>query len=148
MIVADLKNCHRYYSIHPGIQKVLEYIKQTDFSNIMSKRIELEGKRLFINVDEPDLIPRSQQKLEFHRKYIDIQVPFLQSEEMGWADLNNLGKADIEYDETKDYGLYTCPAESYFTVRLGQFAIFFPEDAHAPIIGNGKQRKLIGKVLL
>lgn len=148
MIVADLKNCHRYYSIHPGIQKVLNYIKQTDFSNIMFGRIELEGKRLFINIDEPTLISRSQQKLEFHRKYIDIQVPLLQSEEMGWADLNNLGKADIEYDETKDYGLYTCPAESYFTVRLGQFAIFFPEDAHAPIIGNGKQRKLIGKVLL
>ena len=36
----------------------------------------------------------------------------------------------------------------YVTVRPGEFLIVYPEDAHAPIIGRGKLRKLIAKVKL
>lgn len=148
MIVANLNNSSKYYSIHHGIREILEYIQLRDFTNVPTGRIELNGEKLFINLDEPNLVPKEMQKLEFHRKYIDIQVPLLLPEEMGWSDINNLGNADIKYDEQKDCGFYTCLAENYFKVFPKQFAIFFPEDAHAPIIGNGKQRKLIGKVLL
>ncbi|MBQ2362542.1 MAG: YhcH/YjgK/YiaL family protein, partial [Bacteroidaceae bacterium] len=31
-------------------------------------------------------------------------------------------------------------------VRVGEFLLVYPEDAHAPLVGEGKQRKLIIKV--
>ena len=36
----------------------------------------------------------------------------------------------------------------FATLQPGEFAIVYPEDPHAPVIGEGKIRKLIGKVKL
>ena len=89
-----------------------------------------------------NLHPRMREMLE----YIDIQVPLLQAETMGWTALSDLTTPDIAYNPERDCGFYTQAAKEYFSVKPGQFTIFFPEDAHAPIIGNGKQRKLVGKI--
>ena len=75
-------------------------------------------------------------------------APLLVNETMGWSPINKLGRPDIPYDEARDCGLYFKPAQTYFTVSPNEFTIFFPEDAHAPIIGEGTQRKLIGKLLI
>ena len=42
--------------------------------------------------------------------------------------------------------LYADRPTSWLHLVPGQVAVFFPEDAHAPIIGEGKIRKMIGKV--
>ena len=75
-----------------------------------------------------------------------MQVPLLKEETMGWTPMSGLGIPDIAYHPDTDCGLYTQEAKEYFKVRLGQFVLFFPEDAHAPVIGEGRQRKLVGKI--
>ena len=90
--------------------------------------------------------PKEEQRLEFHKGYIDIQVPLLQPETMGWTALSDLGKPDIAYNPTTDCGFYKQAAKEYLKVEPGQFTVFFPEDAHAPIIGEGLQRKLVGRL--
>ncbi len=128
------------------MKEMLEYILQHDFSQQEAGRIQLDGDDLFINLDEIKLKTKEEQRLEFHKKYIDIQVPLSQPETMGWTALSDLGEPDIAYNPERDCGFYTQEAKEYFCVKLGQFTIFFPEDAHAPIIGEGKQRKLVGKI--
>lgn len=146
MIIADLTACQRYYSLHPRMKEMLEYILQYDFSRQASGRIQLDGDDLFINLDEVELKAKEEQRLEFHKNYIDVQVPLLQAETMGWTALSDLNAPDIAYDSDRDCGFYTQAAKEYFCVNPGKFTIFFPEDAHAPIIGKGKQRKLVGKI--
>ena len=146
MIIADLTACHRYYGLHPRMKEMLEYILQHDFRQQDAGRIILDGDNLFINLDEVELKSKEAQRLEFHKNYIDVQVPLLQAETMGWSALSDLGKPDIAYNPERDCGFYTQDAKEYFNVEQGQFTIFFPEDAHAPIIGKGKQRKLVGKI--
>lgn len=146
MIIADLSACHRYFGLHPRMKEMLEYILQYDFSQQEAGRITLDGDDLFINLDEVELKRKEAQRLEFHKNYIDIQVPLLQDETMGWTALSDLGEPDIAYNPERDCGFYTQVAKEYFCVKPGQFTIFFPEDAHAPIIGEGKQRKLVGKI--
>jgi beta-galactosidase beta subunit len=34
----------------------------------------------------------------------------------------------------------------YFQLHAGQFGIYFPEDVHAPMIGNGNIKKIVIKV--
>ena len=41
---------------------------------------------------------------------------------------------------------YRDPVEMVFTLSPGEFVIFFPEDAHAPCIGEGVIRKMVAKV--
>ncbi|WP_278546323.1 YhcH/YjgK/YiaL family protein, partial [Prevotella histicola] len=60
--------------------------------------------------------------------------------------VNLLGNPDIAYDSEKDCGFYKRSGHEYFKVKPGQFTIFFPEDAHAPIIGEGRQKKLVAKI--
>ena len=146
MIIADLNECHRYFNLHTRMKKIMEYILLHDFSQQEAKRITLDGDDLFLNLDEVELKPKEVQRLEFHKRYIDVQVPLLQAETMGWTALSDLGSPDIAYNPDTDCGFYTQKAKEYFCIKPGQFTIFFPEDAHAPIIGKGKQRKLVGKI--
>ena len=95
MIIADLTACHRYYNLHPRMREMLEYIVQHDFSQQEAGRILLDGDDLFINLDEVGLKTKEQQRLEFHKNYIDIQVPLLQAETMGWTALSDLTTPDI-----------------------------------------------------
>ena len=114
------------------MREMLEYIVQHDFSQQEAGRILLDGDDLFINLDEVELKTKEQQRLEFHKNYIDIQVPLLQAETMGWTALSDLTTPDIAYNPERDCGFYTQAAKEYFCVKPGQFTIFFPEDAHAP----------------
>lgn len=146
MVTADLKACYRYYGLHARMKELMDFILHHDFSVRSAGRIQLDGEDLFINLDEVDLKTKDDQRLEFHRKYIDVQVPLLQEETMGWASMDDLGFPDVDYNPETDCGFYVRDAKEYFKVKPGQFTIFFPEDAHAPIIGEGKQRKLVGKI--
>ena len=67
MIIADLRACHRYYGLHPRMKVMMDYILQHDFSRLMAGRITLDGDDLFINLDEVELKPKEEQRLEFTR---------------------------------------------------------------------------------
>ena len=107
----------------------------------------LQGDNLYINVDDASLRSREAQKLEVHRRYIDVHFPLDGVEEVGWRSLDSLTcESEAPFDEVRDFALYAAPATTYFTVRPGEFYVMFPEDAHAPIIGQGTLRKAIAKV--
>jgi beta-galactosidase beta subunit len=53
-----------------------------------------------------------------------------------------------QYDEEKDILLYSDDPAVWFTVHPGTFVIFFPWDAHAPLVSNGIVHKIVAKVLL
>ena len=46
----------------------------------------------------------------------------------------------------KDVVFYSDMPDMYFELTDNQFAIFFPEDVHAPMIGEGEIKKLVIKV--
>ena len=37
--------------------------------------------------------------------------------------------------------------QTYYTLLPGQFTVLFPDDGHAPMVGEGHVRKIIVKVL-
>ncbi|MCM1516869.1 MAG: YhcH/YjgK/YiaL family protein [Paraprevotella sp.] len=148
MILAKLTDSSRYEAVHPLFGQAFEYILSHDLASVSAGRIELDGDRLFINVCETDLVAAESQKLEVHRRYIDIHVPLEQVETIGWKHISDLGESEAPFDEAGDFALYDDRDVSYIPVHPGEFLAVFPEDAHAPLIGSGHQRKLIVKVLL
>lgn len=148
MILDTLNNAPRYYALHPLFQQLFEYVKSHDLSAVPAGRITLDGERLFINVNDSQLLAPENQKLEVHRRYIDVHFPLSCDERVGWTPLEHLGESDAPFNEESDFAVYSCGADTYFTVQPGQFCIVWPEDAHAPIIGEGKIRKLVAKVLI
>ena len=77
---------------------------------------------------------------------IDIQIPLSGNETYGYTPRRYLPEG--EYNKAKDITkLPDTPADDYVTCRPGMFAIFFPQDGHAPCISEEEGiRKAIFKV--
>ncbi len=148
MIIANISDSKRYEAMHPLIKVLFDYLAANDLTNAPTGRITVQGDDLFINVNESTLVPREQQKLEVHRKYLDVHIPLSCAEEFGWRHLSTLGQSDAPFDADNDFALYTAPSHKWFTLSPGEFCIVYPEDAHAPIVGQGQIRKLVAKIKL
>ena len=146
MILAKLSDSSRYENLHPLFKQLFDYVKSNDLLNKDLGRIELQGDELFINNSEPTLLSKEKQVLEVHQQYIDVHIPLNGNEIVGWKALSDLHEPMHPFDAEKDFAVYDEPASTYFEVKPGEFLIVFPEDAHAPIIGEGKLRKLVAKV--
>ena len=146
MILAKLTDSTRYEGMHPLLKKLFDYVKTHDLSQVPAGRIELQGADLFINVADATLKTREEQILEVHREYIDVHFPLSQTEEIGWRALDTLGESDAPFNEKEDFATYAQTASAYLKVQPGEFCMVYPEDAHAPIIGQGKLRKLVAKI--
>ena len=149
MILAHLNDSDRYASLHPLFKQLFDYVKAHDFTHVPAERIVLDGDRLFINVADVTLKSPEEQVLEVHRRYIDVHFPLSREEVMGWSSLSVLATESMQpFNEDDDFAVYAERAQSYLTIHPGEFAIVWPEDAHAPIIGQGALRKLIAKVCI
>ncbi len=149
MILAHLNDSDRYASLHPLFKQLFDYVKVHDFTHVPAERIVLDGDRLFINVTDVTLKSPEEQVLEVHRRYIDVHFPLSREEIMGWSSLSVLATESMQpFNEEDDFAVYAERAQSYLTIHPGEFAIVWPEDAHAPIIGQGALRKLIAKVCI
>lgn len=148
MIVTNLNNTERIESLHPLFKKLFDYVKTHDILNTPCGRIDIDGDNLYINNVNPECIPAEKQVLEVHRDYIDVQILLQGNETIGWKALED-SKAEIKpYEKEGDCALYSDTPTTWIHLVPGQVAIFFPEDAHAPVIGEGKIRKMIAKVKL
>ena len=132
--------------LNPLLKQLFDYVKSHDLLHTACGRIELDGDNLFINNSESTCLTADQQVLEVHRKYIDVHILLEGKETIGWKALEDLEQEVQAYDEEKECALYADRPITYIDLLPGQFAIVFPEDPHAPIIGKGKIRKLIGKI--
>lgn len=146
MIISNLQNSSRVESLHPLFKKLFDYVKTHDLLHTECGRIELDGDNLFINNSNPTCVTADHQVLEVHRDYIDVHILLEGQETVGWKALEDLTQETKAYEKEGDCALYADRPTTYVTLQPGQFLIVYPEDPHAPIIGEGKIRKLIGKV--
>ncbi len=148
MIFDNLSNSSVYESLHPLFKKAFDYLKQNDLSNVAPGKIELDGAKLYISVQEPKGKTPEEAKLETHAKYIDIQYLIQGKEAIGWAYAGDCKLEKAPYNPEKDITFFddkpTCDVE----LLPGDFCIFFPGDAHAPCIGSGFIKKAVVKVLI
>jgi len=146
MILDTLENAGRYERLNPLFAAAFRWLRQADPSQLAPGRIEVDGERLFIVVDHKDGRGRAGAKLELHRKYIDIQLSTSGCDEIGWSPASECRAALGAFDAAKDIGKFDDAPRTWVTVPPGTFAIFFPEDGHAPLGAQGPLRKLIAKV--
>lgn len=148
MIVSNLQNTERIESLHPLFKTLFDYVKTHDLLHADLGRIEIDGERLFINNVNPECVAPKKQVLELHHDYIDVHILLEGKETIGWKALEDLQNEVKAYSKEEDCALYADAPTTYVSLLPGQFMIVYPEDPHAPIIGQGKIRKLIAKVLV
>jgi biofilm protein TabA len=85
---------------------------------------------------------------ETHRKYIDIQFTVSGADLIGWDEQPHCTPAPEGYNADKDVEFYTDRPKLWIPVSSGRFAIFYPEDAHAPLGTDGFVHKVVIKIAL
>lgn len=130
MIIDHIENKDLYSTLNPDIKKALDYLYETDFSEIESGKYEIDGVNIFALVSEYKTKDLSQGKPESHRNYIDVQYLFSGEEFIGYAPLSNQ-KIVETYNEKNDITFYDCE-QSLCLIQKKMFAVFFPTDIHMP----------------
>ncbi len=145
MVLDSVTEAKKYYALHPRFQQAFEFINAYSGKFAPGKYV-IDGDELFMSVVNGKLKKEEEARLEAHDRYIDIQVVLSGSERHGWKSRKECREVQTSYDAEKDILFYRDLPTSYVDVRAGEFVVFFPEDAHAPMIGKGEITKAIIKV--
>jgi len=148
MILDSLKSAPNYYNLNPRFKEAFDFIEKNDLKGMDPGKYFLDGEKLYITIADFDGKPAEAAKLEAHKKYIDIQLVLSGQETMGWSTIENCKNEIDPYNSEKDIIFYTEKPSTYLIVNPEEFAIYFPEDGHAPGISHSRIKKAIVKVLV
>lgn len=149
MIIDSLSNLSKYTSLHPLFEAAAAYIKSADLLNAEIGKSDIaEGLKAIYSDKEGMSAAESIAKFECHDKNIDIQICIRGKETIGWKPRLSCTAPKGEYNPEKDVSFFNDVPDMYFQLTDGQFAIFYPEDVHAPMIAVDDKpiKKLVMKV--
>ncbi|WP_020676928.1 YhcH/YjgK/YiaL family protein [Geopsychrobacter electrodiphilus] len=147
MIVDRIENFAEYLTLGDRLARALDFLHRTDFAEMALGEHCLEGRDIMAIVNEYQLKPETEGRLEAHRNYIDIQYLVRGEERIGYAPLH--GQPVLTpYDGQRDLIFYAGAARSMVRVEEGMFAIYYPHDLHMPGLGepDDRVRKVVMKV--
>jgi biofilm protein TabA len=147
MIIDTLKNALKYTSLNPLFAKAFEFLDQNDLASLPDGVSEIsEGLKVIVKTGNGKTAEASLAKFECHDKNIDIQVCVKGLEIIAWKPREKCVTPNGGYNAEKDVRFFSDVPDMYFQLTDGQFGIFFPEDVHAPMIGEGEIKKVVIKV--
>lgn len=133
MITAQLSTHHRYEGLVPGLAEAFAWLHSVKDNPPEPGRYEIDGDRVFAIVVNYTTAPRIEKILEGHYNYLDVQYLAAGGPEAIYYTPAETASAEEDYDPEKDFIKYEPDAaDSMVVLHKGDFAIFFPEDAHMP----------------
>ncbi len=136
--------------LHNGIYKLIKQALTMNLETLPAGRYEL-GNGHYMNVDEVETEPIEQRRYEAHQDYADIQIVIMGRECIGYAPLALMERM-VEANPEKDVYFYEYSGQGMMIpMQRGTFAVFYPADAHRPLIAEhapGKVKKVIIKALM
>lgn len=146
MIYDALENAARYAALHPLFPEAFDCIRSYRVSPPAPGKTSLQGEDLIAIVAAQEGGEQVYPQLEAHRRYIDIQAALEGEFLVGWRPLRRCREQAQAYDEAKECALFDDEPEFAVPVGAGRFAVFFPEDAHAPASPERRLLKVVMKV--
>ncbi len=147
MIIDRIENC-ALYPFGNAWKAAFDFVKTVTPETECGKTF-LDGDNLFVIVDSYETKARDAAKLETHRKYVDIQLMISGTESHEIFPKTELTVSE-PYNPERDAEFYKIP-ESFrtrFNLRSGDFAVYFPEDAHLPCLMSSSRPERIKKVVV
>ena len=145
MIFDHLNNIEAYRGIDRRVYEGLELLR-TAVTSLPEGRYSTDNDDLYYMIQRYDTKPENSIP-EAHMKYADIQYVISGQEIIGIGNINDMTK--LEEHPDRDFYLYQGSMD-YITLSAGKFAVFWPQEPHAPAIAvNGQPetcRKCVVKV--
>jgi YhcH/YjgK/YiaL family protein len=146
MILDVLENAHRYLALHKEFAKAFDFLLRPDLTQLPVGKYEIDGENVYAMVSENTGRRKEDALLETHEKYIDIQLVLAGTDDMGWKPKSLCKQPAGEYDQKNDEQIFMDEPDAWLSAKSGAFVIFFPEDAHMPLISSGQIHKVVVKI--
>ena len=102
---------------HPVLYSVLEYLRTTDFKNVLDGAYPMPHTDFIVKVQRYKTRPIEDCRPESHKKFVDVQFVTDGEEVMGWCPLS----PDLKIS-----------APSSVMLSSRNYAVLFPLDVHRP----------------
>ncbi len=150
MIYDKIENMGIYFNSLENFKAVEPTLNDFLKNPFDSGKIEIDGDNMWCNVAKYDVKADAPLKYEAHKAYADVQVMVDGEEKFGWANINECNITE-NFKDDNDIAFMDAPNGQFFALKKGYFAVFFPEDAHAPCRKSANAdfaHKLVFKVKL
>ena len=124
----------------------MEFLLRPDLKELPIGKYEIDGERVYAMVSKDFGRKKEVASLETHEKYIDIQVVLEGTDTMGWKPKTLCKNPTGVYDVDEDIQYFADEPDAWIATKNGSFVIFFPEDAHMPLISSGQLHKVVVKI--
>jgi YhcH/YjgK/YiaL family protein len=144
MIFDTIANAPQYFTLNPHFEAAFRWLQENP--NAALGRYEIAGDDCFVMIQNPVGRGKADPLLEAHNEYLDIQITLEGEDEIGWKDRAACSVVKQEYSADNDAALWSEAPEFYLKLAPGTFVILYPQDAHAPVSGEGAMKKAVFKV--
>ncbi|MFH2113111.1 MAG: YhcH/YjgK/YiaL family protein [Spirochaetota bacterium] len=150
MIADSIRNKTLYAGISPRLALALDYVETQKSAGFTEQTVEMDGRQVYVMYQSYVTESAEGRQYEAHRRYIDVQYIVEGEEVIRAADLADMTEMS-GYDAEKDVQWFMPEAgkENVMHLKAGQFAVFFPQDAHMPKLTAGSPgavKKIVVKV--
>lgn len=146
MIVDSLEHALLYAPLLPRLQQAVEAVRSIDTATAEPAVLPIDGDDLILMISRPAMKRPENARLEVHDRMIDMHIPLSGTEGFAWKPRADLLNPAEPYQVDKDARHYLDVPDTRLTLKPGQFALFFPGDAHAGCIGEGELLKIVVKI--
>lgn len=145
MIRDRLRNGRLYEALGPEFRVAFRLLARRNWRRTKPGRYPVGRTGAYAIVQDYLTKPPRAGVLECHRRFVDIQYLVRGIERIGVCGREDCRKG--RYDAGRDFQPLEGAVER-LTLRAGEFAVFFPHDAHMPGLCAGRRRVLVRKVVL
>lgn len=147
MIIGCLAQARRYGDLFRDAERVFRFLKNVKGRTFSRPRKLFRPGMLYANM----MVAESKgggARLETHRKFVDLQYVYSGMDVIGWKAAEDCKRKTGYYSTTKDVIFYSDRPDTHVSLLPGMFCVLFPWDAHAPLAGKGKVRKIVVKIAM
>jgi biofilm protein TabA len=146
MITDLIGNVRDYCGLVKGFELAASFLRKPGVEDLEAGKYLIKGNDVFAMVQYHVQKGRAKARLESHRKFIDIHYVISGSESIGHSILTGKTEPSGPYELNKDIQFFKGKPQNWITLDPGCFAIFLPQDLHAPVAGRGVLKKIVVKI--
>lgn len=147
MIYDIIENACQYTGAFENLDKALEFLENTDLSQLPMGRTDIDGDNVYALVSEAEAVKSECADFELHREYMDIHTDITGCEIIEFA-MDVIAEKSA-YDESTDSAVYSAELSCACVMGSGRFCVCMTEEPHKPLVaaaGTEKLKKCVIKV--
>ncbi|MFH0735353.1 MAG: YhcH/YjgK/YiaL family protein [bacterium] len=144
MIYDSSENFYKYININSAFADVYKFLNETNLTDIPLGKTNINNNGSFAIISEYNTKKTEDSFIEYHKKYIDIQIVISGSENIGFCFFDE--SKNIMFDEEKDFGKIKGEL-IYFSLKPENFAVFFPFEGHTPQLNINNNENFVKKIV-